>query len=83
MASDPGSTRHATTAATVVERLREAFHSRIYGDLASDAVIEISRLRSLLVEADSEISHMLYRRSWATDESEVKALIGRIRKEAR
>lgn len=39
-----------------------------------------SAIRSLLVEADSFISHMRHRGSWPGDEHEVDSLIGRLRR---
>lgn len=41
---------------------------------------ECSALLSLIIEADSFISHMRHRRSWPGDLTEVDALIGRLRR---
>ena len=42
----------------------------------------IEEHRKLMVEADSFISHMLYRGSWPDERHGVERLIGRLRKES-
>jgi len=49
-------------------------------DLA-EGLAAIEEVRKLLVEADSFISHMLYRGSWPGERWDVERLIGRLRKE--
>jgi len=47
------------------------------------AAAQREELRSMLVEADSFISHMHHRRSWPGDSYEVERLIGRLRSTAK
>jgi hypothetical protein len=50
-------------------------------ELAVEGLQSLDELRKLLVEADSFISHMLYRGSWPSERWDVERLIGRLRKE--
>lgn len=51
-------------------------------DGRSPALYAVDQLRELLTEADSFISHMLYRRTWPEEIWKVEALIARLRAES-
>lgn len=50
-------------------------------DLSVDGLQALDELRSLLIEADAYISHMLHRGWWPGERWDVDRLIGRLRRE--